>query len=242
MWDAGKSKTVSSHPTRGKDSRKGQLWSSILGSSWLQTALRRREDLRATCWSESISMSFRTDLSCRAIWAVGAHCLLRLIKRSLYHGAFGSALNGFSRWLWFLTWCSHLIKIRRPQWAGKGVFIVNSRSAAQVFPSLLLWDADQLCLWEASACWAEAAPFKRFLWLNIQGLEEHAPFNGEDIWKETSDVKFKKINTCLHVRCVATVRVWQPGMALSFHCGVRDWSQLPVLTLGNHPTAQPKVI
>lgn len=52
MWDAEKSKSVSSHPTWGKDSRKGQLWSSILGSSWLQTTLRRREDLRATCWSE----------------------------------------------------------------------------------------------------------------------------------------------------------------------------------------------
>lgn len=173
MWGAEKSKTVSACPTRGKDSWKGQLWSSLLGSSRLQTTLGRREDW-GPCAELSVSVSFRTDLSCRAIWAVGAHCLLRLIRRSLYHRTFGSALNGFSRWLWFLTWCGHLIKVGRPRWAGKGVFTVNSRSTAQVFPSLLLWDADQLCLWEASACWAEAAPFELFLWLNIQGLQEHA--------------------------------------------------------------------
>lgn len=115
-------KTVSSSPPRGKSYGKQSLWDLVLCPSWLKTTLGRGDNLRDCMqkWASAGGSVFIQIVEQSGKKA--AHCLLWLIKKSLYQRTFESAFNGFSSWFWFLTGCGHLTKKRRPWWVGKGIF------------------------------------------------------------------------------------------------------------------------
>lgn len=159
VCDVEKRKTVSSSPPRGKIYGEQSLWDLILCPSWPKTTLGRGDNLRDCIpkWASAGVSGFIQVMEQPG--KVAAHCLLWLIKKSLYHRAFESAFNGFSSWFWFLTGCGHLTKKKETPVGRKGH--LQPWSTGQVFFSSLLWEADQVAkhTQEASVCRAEAAAF-----------------------------------------------------------------------------------
>lgn len=151
VCDVEKQKLMSSSPPRGKSYGKQSLWDLLLCPSWPKTMLGR--DCMPK-WASAGASGFIQVMEQPV--KVGAHYLLWLIKRSLYHQAFESAFNGFSSWFWFLTGCGHLTKKKR---AGKGIFNPKAQVGVFQFASVRGRLGGHTHMQEASVCWVEAAAF-----------------------------------------------------------------------------------
>lgn len=152
VCDVEKQKLMSSSPPRGKSYGKQSLWDLLLCPSWPKTMLGR--DCMPK-WASAGASGFIQVMEQPV--KVGAHYLLWLIKRSLYHRAFESAFNGFSSWFWFLTGCGHLTKKKKR--AGKGIFNPKAQVGVFQFASVRGRLGGHTHMQEASVCWVEAAAF-----------------------------------------------------------------------------------